>query len=85
LGRTSVKWDWSGAAILIRDLVLRGKWMYNREDVAALIKMVEIGVMKLGESAGVKVIGRFALEDWKNAFTAVEKHAGIGDVVLMEP
>ena len=71
--------------IMHRDLVLRGKWMYNREDVAALIKMVEVGVMKLGESAGVKVIGKFALEDWKNAFTMAEEHAGIGDVVLMEP
>ncbi|KAI9875681.1 MAG: hypothetical protein M1830_008120, partial [Pleopsidium flavum] len=57
---------------------LRGKWMYDREAVRALIKMVEVGLLRLGERAGLKVIGKFALEDWDSAFTAAEENPGMG-------
>ena len=71
--------------IVHKNLVLKGKWMYNREDIGALIKMVEVGVLKLGESAGCKVVGKYAMEDWKNAFDAAAENAGMGMAALIAP
>ena len=53
-------------AILQKDLMLKGKWMYSRQDVKDLIKLIEIGVLKLGDRKAEK----FALEDWEKAFDA---------------
>ena len=40
-------------------LTLKGKWMFEREDIKSMIKMVNSGVLKLGESAGLRVVGTF--------------------------
>ncbi|CAD6585291.1 MAG: hypothetical protein ASARMPREDX12_001962 [Alectoria sarmentosa] len=37
-------------------LTLKGKWMFEREDIKSMIKMVNSGVLKLGESAGLRVV-----------------------------
>ena len=67
------------------NLTLKGKWMFEREDIKSMIKMVESGVLKLGESAGLRIIGKFGLEDWDKAFTAAEKNAGMGETALLTP
>ena len=36
-------------------LMLKGRWMYGRKDIKALIKTVEVGVLKLGMAGGVSV------------------------------
>ena len=64
-----------------RDLQLRGKWMYSRQDVKNLIKMVEIGLLKLG---GQKV-DKFALEDWEKGFNAAAQYSGSGGAALIVP
>jgi threonine dehydrogenase-like Zn-dependent dehydrogenase len=58
--------------VLQMDLMLKGKWMYFRQDVKDLIKMIEIGVLKLG---GQKV-DKFSLEDWKKGFNAAGEYSG---------
>ena len=68
-----------------RNLTLKGKWMFEREDIKSMIKMVENGVMKLGESAGLKIVGKFGLEDWDDAFAAAEKNAAMGETVVITP
>ncbi len=73
------------SAIMHRNLTLKGKWMFEREDLKSMIKMVEIGVLKLGESAGLRTVGKFKLEEWDTAFTAAEKNAGIGESTLITP
>ncbi len=73
------------SAIVHRNLTLKGKWMFEREDLKSMIKMVEIGVLKLGESAGLRTVGKFKLEEWDKAFTAAEKNAGIGESTLITP
>jgi threonine dehydrogenase-like Zn-dependent dehydrogenase len=72
-------------AVMHRDLKLKGKWMYPRDAVGELIKMVEIGLLKVGKPAGFKVVGKFSLEEWDEAFTATEKNAGIGEQALICP
>ncbi|MCJ1406547.1 hypothetical protein MMC19_000613 [Ptychographa xylographoides] len=73
------------AAITHRNLQLKGKWMYEREDIAALIKMIEIGVLQVGANAGIKVVGKFPLEKWDEAFTAAEQHNRMGTYALIAP
>ena len=73
------------SVIIHRNLVLRGKWMYDREYIKALIKMVDIGLLKLGESAGIKTVGLFDLEDWRNAFDAAAENPGMGTQSLIAP
>jgi threonine dehydrogenase-like Zn-dependent dehydrogenase len=66
--------------MISRDLVLRGKWMYSRQDVRDLIQMVEVGVLKLdlqGERCQ-----KFGLDEWQKGFEA----AGVkGATCVMVP
>ena len=71
--------------VMHRNLTLKGKWMFEREDIKGMIKMIENGVLKLGGSAGVRIVGKFALGDWDKAFTAAEKNAGMGEVTVITP
>lgn len=73
------------SVVMHRNLQLKGKWMCERKDIGALVKMVEVGVLKLGEGAGAKVVGQFELEDWDSAFTAAAENAGMGLQVLIRP
>lgn len=59
--------------------------MYEREDIGGLVKLLERGDFKLGESTGHKISGKFALEDWDKAFTAAEENNGWGISALIEP
>ena len=64
------------------NLEIRGKWMYTREDILAFIKIVETGVLRLGKP---KLIGKFPLEQWREAFKAAEENPGHGDQILIAP
>lgn len=67
------------------DITIKGKWMYTRDDIVNMIKMVDKGIIKIGESAGTKVAGRFGLEEWAEAFDSASKNAGMGEVVVFVP
>jgi threonine dehydrogenase-like Zn-dependent dehydrogenase len=67
--------------VLQRDLMLKGKWMYCRQDVRDLIKLIEIGVLKLG---GQKV-DIFALEAWEKGFDTAAKYAGADGIAVIVP
>ncbi|KAH8128032.1 hypothetical protein FP744_10001041 [Trichoderma asperellum] len=71
--------------IMFNDLKLHGKFMYERQDIRMLIKMVESGVMGLGQKIGARVEGRFGLEEWDQAFTAAKENAGPGQYVVIAP
>jgi threonine dehydrogenase-like Zn-dependent dehydrogenase len=67
--------------MLQRDLMLKGKWMYSRQDVKDLIKMIEIGVLKLG---GQKV-EKFSLEDWEKGFNTAAEYSGTDSGAVIVP
>lgn len=71
--------------VMFRSLQLRGRFMYERSDVQALIKMYEQGLLKLGPVGGYKTSPRFALEDWEEAFGEAEKSASWNTQVLLSP
>ncbi|KAF2094098.1 alcohol dehydrogenase [Rhizodiscina lignyota] len=64
------------------NITLKGKWMYYREDIPALIKLIEHGNLKLDH---VKLIGTYPLEEWKEAFDVAADKTGLGEIVLLKP
>lgn len=67
--------------VVSRDLQLKGKWMYSRQNVRDLIRMIEIGVLKLG---GQKV-EKFGLDDWEKGFAAAAEHSGADRAAVIVP
>ena len=71
--------------IIACDITLKGKWMYTRDDILSMIKLVESGILKIGERAGTKVAGKFGLEEWEEAFKTASEKTGVGEVVVFVP
>ena len=59
--------------------------MYERSDIPDLIKLVEHGMLKLGEGGGSRITGRFPLEQWKEAWDVAVEEAGFGKTVVIKP
>ena len=64
---------------------LKGKWMYEREDLPVLIKMIEAGTLRIGKRGGCEVVGRFGLEGWKEALDVGAERSAIGECVVIAP
>ena len=62
--------------ITLFDITVKGKWMYTKEDIRFMIKLVETGYLKLGEAGGIKTVGTFSLEKFDAAFDAAAKMSG---------
>ncbi|KAI1810864.1 GroES-like protein [Poronia punctata] len=71
--------------MILKSLEVKGKWMYTREEIRTLIKMVETGVMKIGEAAGHKVDGKYQLENYEAALEHAAKQSGWGSLVVLTP
>jgi hypothetical protein len=65
-----------------RDLTLKGKWMYDRQQVLDLIKIIETGILALDKGEGQRSIMKFALEEWDKAFTAAAEGMGMKAVIV---
>ncbi|KAI0537882.1 GroES-like protein [Xylaria digitata] len=72
-----------GWHFLGHDLQLKGKLMYEREDLVLFVKMLEAGLFAKGtDLAETK---SFALEDWKEAFDVAAEYTGVGRIVTLTP
>lgn len=71
--------------IMHGNMRIYGKWMYERSDIADMMKLIEHGLLKLGEHSGTEVVGEYPLEQWKEAWDAAAEHAGMGQGVLIKP
>lgn len=71
--------------IMFCDLKIMGKFMYGREVIERVLKLVENGSLKLGkERAGVEILGNFGLEQWEEAFALAKKETGWGKQVVFD-
>ncbi|KAI1389526.1 putative quinone oxidoreductase [Hypoxylon trugodes] len=69
--------------VMSHNITLKGKLMYEREDIILLIKMLETGLFPRGNNfADTKL---FKLEEWKEALDAGADHTGIGRFVAIAP
>jgi threonine dehydrogenase-like Zn-dependent dehydrogenase len=70
------------ASIMLRNIQLRGRFMYNKEDISSLVKMVLAGVLRLGKE---NLVESFSLERWLDAFKAAEESTALGKQILLAP
>ena len=68
-----------------KKLKLFGKWMYERSDILDLIKLIERGMLKLGEQGGSRIVSRFPLHLWKEAWDMAVDEAGFGRTFVIQP
>lgn len=71
--------------VLSKNITIRGQFMYEREDVRNIIKLVETGLLKLGKGAGIETIGQFPLEDWENGLETAATNPEWGKQVVFTP
>ena len=71
--------------IMHANIQLKGKWMYEREDIPKIMKLVHRGLLKLGEKGGNQIVGKFGLEQWKEAFDTAAEKAQLGQMAVMVP
>ncbi|KAJ9138653.1 Alcohol dehydrogenase GroES domain-containing protein [Pleurostoma richardsiae] len=72
--------------VVHKGLRIQGTFMYTPQQADELIRMVETGVLRIGEGRGMKCVGRFDLEQWAQAFkTASRDGAKMGRFVILQP
>ncbi|KAI1129125.1 GroES-like protein [Nemania abortiva] len=71
--------------MVAKSLEMKGKLMYTRAEIRDLVKMIEVGTLKIGKGAGHQVIGKFKLEDYEAAFETAAKSTAWGSSVLFTP
>lgn len=62
-----------------------GKWMYERSDIEDLFKLVEGGMLPLGEKGGFEISGEFPLERWEEAWECAWENDKFGQTVVINP
>ncbi|MCJ1330131.1 hypothetical protein MMC10_006813 [Thelotrema lepadinum] len=72
-------------AIMGNSLQIKGKFMYEREDIPTFMKLVDSGLLKLGTEGGNEVVGTFGLADYEKGFEAMAKNGQLGQMVLIKP
>jgi threonine dehydrogenase-like Zn-dependent dehydrogenase len=66
-------------------LQLKGKWMYEREDVPKFLRLIENGNLPIGHRAGAPAPKTFGLGQWKEAFDhAADVVEGDGAVFVLD-
>ncbi|KAI0467632.1 alcohol dehydrogenase GroES domain-containing protein [Xylaria cf. heliscus] len=71
--------------IVGQTIILKGAHMNTSEQAQDLIKLIENGVLKLGEKSGLKTKGIFNLEDGQEALKLASKEGGAGRSVFFAP
>ena len=70
------------APMVLKRLTIRAQYMYERDDIRGLIKLIDLGILKLGKQAGRELVGNYALEEWKQAFESCRSTTWGKDVVI---
>ena len=65
-----------------KNIRLYGKWMYEREDIADMFKLVESGVL---DPNVIQIVGRYPLEKYKEAWDHAAEKAAFGETVVIQP
>jgi threonine dehydrogenase-like Zn-dependent dehydrogenase len=73
-----VDWQFMG-----RNLTLKGKLMYEREDILLFVKMLERGLFPSGSDFVETRV--FGLDKWEEAFDAAAEFTGVGRIVSLSP
>lgn len=47
----------------------------KRDDIVALLRMIDCGVLEFGTRAGLRIMGRYRLEEWEEALKCTKENA----------
>lgn len=72
-------------AMMGKDITVKCKFMYTKEDIRFMIRLVEAGNLKLGQAGGVQTAGLFPLEQFEAAFDTAAKMGGPGMQTIIAP
>ncbi|KAI1811113.1 alcohol dehydrogenase [Poronia punctata] len=70
---------------MLNGLRIQGSWMYERQDVEAVIQLTEAGLLKFGKKAGHETVYEFGLDQLEEAIDTAVGKAGPGCVVYIKP
>ncbi len=71
--------------VSFKSLTIKGQFMFEREDQAGLIRLVEAGVLKIGKAAGQIVAASHKLDGISAAMEAAAEMPSRGRVVCVQP
>ncbi|KAI9640387.1 hypothetical protein NHQ30_011132 [Ciborinia camelliae] len=66
-------------SLMMKSLRIQGRFMYDREMVVRMIKMIEKGNLKMGDGAGMKIIGKYGLDEIDEAMEIAKNETGWGN------
>ncbi|KAI1749085.1 alcohol dehydrogenase [Xylaria castorea] len=70
---------------MVNSWTIKGSYMYSREDLEGVVRLAEVGLMKLGKKAGHVVHGVYSLDDFLQAIDKAVEMAGPGTLVYIKP
>jgi threonine dehydrogenase-like Zn-dependent dehydrogenase len=79
-GVTVPYWD-----TVFKNLVVRGRFMYEREHTVQVLKLVESGRLKVGKKVGMEIAGVYGLDGFEKAVDEAAGLPGWGKTVLIVP
>jgi NADPH:quinone reductase-like Zn-dependent oxidoreductase len=71
--------------IMFKCLNIRGRFMYEPEQLERCIKLAESGRLALGKNCGMDIIASYGLEKFEEALDEATKYPGWGNVVEIVP
>ncbi|KAL7919996.1 hypothetical protein ACQKWADRAFT_183124 [Trichoderma austrokoningii] len=69
--------------IIANDITIKGKFMYERDDMTQFVRMLERGLFPKGENFVAPK--SFSLDDWKAALDMAADYTGVGRFVVIMP
>ncbi|KAM0511805.1 hypothetical protein ACHAPE_009481 [Trichoderma viride] len=69
--------------IIANDITIKGKFMYERDDMTQFVRMLERGLFPKGEHFVIPK--SFSLDDWKAALDMGAEYTGAGRFVVITP
>ncbi|KAF2670224.1 isopropanol dehydrogenase [Microthyrium microscopicum] len=71
--------------IMLANLVVRGRFMYERQQLEQVIKLAEYGRLPLGKHCGLKTVASFGLEQFEEALDEAKRYPGWAGIVNIVP
>jgi threonine dehydrogenase-like Zn-dependent dehydrogenase len=85
MGGAKGNFEFPYLTIMFKNLRIQGRFMYERDHILKLIKLIERGSLGLGKAIGIKNLQKFDLDHVMDAVTAAAASKGWGSQVLLTP
>jgi D-arabinose 1-dehydrogenase-like Zn-dependent alcohol dehydrogenase len=70
--------------MVLKDIEMKGKYMYNRSTVRTVFELVALGLLELGERTGA-LARNYELESFEDALAVAEEHGTWRDFTIITP